>query len=155
MEILEFGIGQSKYIRPTEEQKGKRTRKFRDDLCLDPSPRKEMRLRDRARRLGGQTVAVELAEFYRARIARIEERRARLLDGFGQCEGYLITDGRNILVACCPQMAEQVRAGGAHMHKGSLFLNDRLDEHSVAPDGTVSIIRGDKPCRIDFCPFCM
>lgn len=57
-------------------------------------------------------------------------------------------------MACCPAMADQVVSGGAHMHKGNLYLSDRVDEHSISADGTVSIIRGDKPVRITFCPFC-
>ena len=85
---------------------------------------------------------------------RIEKKRAKLFAGYGQCEGFLITDGRNILVACCPPMAEQVVSGGAHMHKGNLYISDRADEHSVGPDGTVSIIKGEKPLRTTFCPFC-
>ena len=111
MRILEFDLeAGTRYISGMQnigdEDVRRAAESFRAHLSLHPSAKDVKKLYRSSEEIPAEVMVSELADFYRERMEKLNRKRAKLFTGYGQCEGFLVTDGRNILVACCPQMAE-------------------------------------------------
>ena len=90
---------------------------------------------------------------YSRQFDRIASTLRGMYDGPGQCQGWLVHDGRHVLVCCCSDLADAICYGGMHIHERRIYKAAQM--HSVVDDGEGGryIVPPERSCGYERCPF--
>ena len=91
---------------------------------------------------------------YSRRFDQVASSLRRMYDGARQCQGWLVHDGRHVLVCCCADLADAICFEGMHIHERRLYKAAQM--HSVVDDGEGGkyIVPPERSYGYERCPFC-
>ena len=91
--------------------------------------------------------------YYEHRMERLKKERFRILTGYGQCRGMLVTHNGDIVLCCCRDMARLIADTNAYGRKGAIVVPARHGAASHYNDGYY-LITEDEDETLNECPFC-
>lgn len=124
-----------------------------DRMDYDPSAKAVEELRALSDKIPDNVKDELQYEYYRRRIAKLNDTHFRVLTGYGQCRGSLITQGSDVIVCCCREMATLIAYQNAYYMDGRIIVPDRRGDASRHKDGVYIISEGTGQTLTE-CPYC-
>lgn len=145
---------QSKFEKKAEKAKlGKLCKMFVSNLEYDATKKETEKLQYLSDKIPDHVEDKILFSYYENVVDVINNERYKMLTGYGQCRGHLVSYKGNIIFCCCQDLALLIAYRNAHTDCGKLCIPGTVGSASRFKD-SVYVVNDDESMTFDTCPFC-